>query len=129
MMATAAQELAQDLACLFAEYRAIADQYPASNPLLRLALEISNRLEAGTLNYDGLAELVQHLTVSGFETRAARLGRYSGETDPDCNTAIIREIVAKQTRTSDGGIVPFEDFRKWAERDLFGIVITAHPTF
>src|SRR5262249_24885648 len=23
----------------------------------------------------------------------------------------------------------FEEFRAWAERDLFGIVITAHPTF
>src|SRR6185312_4037926 len=101
-MTTAAQELAQDLDRLFAEYRAVADQYPASNPLLRLALEIYNRLEDGTLNYDGLAELVQHLTVSGFESRAARLGRYSGETDPDHNAAIVREIVAKQTRGPDG---------------------------
>jgi len=128
-MATAAQELAQDLDRLFAEYRAVADQYPASNPLLRLALEISNRLEAGALGYDGLADLVQHLTVSGFETRAARLGHYSGETDPDRNTAMIRDIVAKQTRTPDGGLAPFADFKAWAERDLFGIVITAHPTF
>src|ERR1700758_4931875 len=109
IMATAAQELAHDLDGLFAEYRAIADQYPASNPLLRLALEISNRLEAGTLNYDGLAELVQHLTVSGFEARAARLGRYSGETDPDRNAAIIREIAARQTHAPDRGLVPFEE--------------------
>ena len=92
-MATAAQELIQDLDRLFAEYRAVADQYPASNPLLRLALEISNRLEAGTLDYDGLGDLVQHLTMSGFETRAAKLSRYSGEADPERNAAIIRAIV------------------------------------
>src|SRR6185437_10819523 len=128
-MATAAQALAQDLDCLFAEYREVADQYPASNPLLRLALEISNRLEDGTLNYDSLGELVQHLTVGGFETRAAKLGRYSGETDPERNAAVICEIVGRQTRAGDGVLLPFEDFKAWAERDLFGIVITAHPTF
>jgi phosphoenolpyruvate carboxylase len=128
-MATAVQALAQDLDRLFADYRAVADQYPASNPLLRLALEISNRLEARTLDCESLSELVQHLTVSGFEARAAKLAHYTGETDPERNAAIIREIVAKQAYTPGGGLLPFEDFKAWAERDLFGIVITAHPTF
>ena len=127
--AMAAQELTQDLGSLFADYRAIADQHPTSNPLLRLALEISNRLEAGTLDYELLGDLVQHLTVSGFETRAEKLSRYSGETDPGRNDAIIRDIATKQIRSSDGHTLPFEYFKRWAERDLFGIVITAHPTF
>src|SRR5580698_5187483 len=127
--AMAAQELARDLGNLFADYRAIADQHPTSNPLLRLALEISNRLEAGTLDYESLGALVQLLTVSGFETRAAKLSRYSGETDPERNDAIIREIALKQTRSPGSGLLPFAEFRAWAERDLFGIVITAHPTF
>jgi phosphoenolpyruvate carboxylase len=128
-MGIAAQELAHDLGRLFADYRAIADQHPTSNPLLRLALEISNRLGTGSLDYESLGALVQHLTVGGFETRAAKLSRYSGETDPERNDAIIRAIAVKQTRAADGGMLPFEDFRSWAERDLFGIVITAHPTF
>jgi phosphoenolpyruvate carboxylase len=128
-MGTAAQDLARDLDRLFADYRAISDQHPTSNPLLRLALEISNRLEGGTLDYESLDELVQLLTVSGFETRAAKLSRYSGEADPERNDAIIREIAIKQTQSPDGGLLPFADFRAWAERDLFGIVITAHPTF
>ena len=124
-----AKALAHDLDRLFETYRAIADEHPTSNPLLRLALEISQRLESGALDNDGLSELVQHLTVGGFQTRAEKLSRYSGETDPGRNAAIIREIATRQTRTADSGTRPFEEFRAWAERDLFGIVITAHPTF
>jgi phosphoenolpyruvate carboxylase len=124
-----AEELAGDLNALFDDYRVIADQHPTSNPLLRLALEISNRLERGQLDYDSLGALVQFLTVSGFKTRAEKLSRYSGETDPDRNAAIIRDIATRRTLAPSGEKVAFEDFKKWAERDAFGIVITAHPTF
>ncbi len=126
---TTAEALAQDFERLFDDYRAIADQHPTSNPLLRLALEISNRLEHGSLDYSDIGGLVQLLTVGGFKTRAEKLSRYSGETDPERNTAIIREIVARQTLAGERETKPFEDFKAWAERDLFGIVITAHPTF
>ena len=126
---TAAEELARDLDGLFETYRFIADQHPGSNPLLRLALEISNRIEAGSLDYESIGQLVQILTVNGFTTRAEKLARYSGETDPVRNDAIIRDIATQRTRSPDGGTVPFETFQAWAERDLFGIVITAHPTF
>ncbi len=122
-------ELAQDFSRMFDDYRAIADQDPTSNPLLRLALEASNRLESGALDYAAVGDLVQHLTVTGFETRAAKLGHYSGETDPDRNADIVREIARRRTRGGNGETMPFEEFRAWAERDAFGIVITAHPTF
>ncbi len=125
----AAEELAHGLDRLFEEYRAIADQHPTSNPLLRLALEISNRLETGAMDYDSVGDLVQHLTMGGFATRAEKLSRYSGEADPERNDGIIRDIAVRQTKSADGGTLPFETFRAWAERDLFGIVITAHPTF
>src|ERR1019366_9901993 len=93
-----AKSLAHDLDRLFETYRIIADEHPTSHPLLRLALEISQRLESGVLDHDSLSELVQHLTVNGFATRAEKLSSYSGETDPDRNAAIIREIAARQTR-------------------------------
>jgi phosphoenolpyruvate carboxylase len=123
------EALAHDLSKLFEDYRTIADQHPTSNPLLRLALEVSNRMETGQLDYGSLEALVQHLTVKGFETRAAKLSRYSGETDPQANSAIIRRIATARTMSPDGGRVPFETFKNWAEQDAFGIVITAHPTF
>lgn len=124
-----AAKLAHDLSRLFDDYRAIADQDPTSNPLLRLALELSNQLESGALTYDSVGDVVQLLTVSGFTTRAAKLSRYSGETDPERNAEIIREIAIRKTRNAEGETLPFGEFRAWAERDLFGIVITAHPTF
>jgi phosphoenolpyruvate carboxylase len=125
----AAEALAHDLNGLFEGYRAIADQHPTSNPLLRLALEVSNRMETGQLDYESLDALVQFLTVGGFKIRAAKLSRYSGETDPERNAAIIREIASARTWKADGERVPFETFKEWVERDAFGIVITAHPTF
>src|SRR5438309_2323850 len=94
--------LARDFSRMFDDYRSIADQDPTSNPLLRLALEVSNRLETGALNYDAVGDLVQHLTVTGFETRAAKLGRYSGETDPERNTDIVRQIAWDRTRAENG---------------------------
>ncbi len=124
-----AEALAHELDEMFETYRAISAQHPTSNPLLRLALDIANRLEIGALDHDRLEQLVQFLTLGGFKARAERLRRYSGETDPERNAAIVREIVESQARTEFGALRPFETFKAWAERDLFGIVITAHPTF
>jgi phosphoenolpyruvate carboxylase len=123
------EALAREFDEMFATYSGIADQHPTANPLLRLALEISNRLESGALDHDRIEQLVQFLTVSGFRSRAARLGRYSGEGDPARNAEIIRGIVRAQAETGTGARKPFDAFKAWVERDLFGIVITAHPTF
>jgi phosphoenolpyruvate carboxylase len=125
----AAEALARELADMFEAFSATARQHPTANPLLRLALEIANRLEDGALASDQISHLVQYLTVSGFKRRAERLSRYSGETDPNRNAASIHAIVLAQTRTESGDPKPFEAFKAWVERDLFGIVITAHPTF
>jgi len=127
-----AESLSAEFGCLFESYSGVAEQDPTSNPLLRLALEISHRFERGALDVDQIEQLVQFLTVSGFKSRAAKLARYSGEADPARNAAIIRDIVSRQTfsgTAGDEGRRPFAEFKAWLERDLFGIVITAHPTF
>jgi phosphoenolpyruvate carboxylase len=116
--------LAREFDGLFETYRAISDQHPASNPLMRLALEIGNRLESGALDYDAIERLVQHLTVEGFRARAERLSRYIGETDPDRNARTVRDVIAGKARGRS-----FEEFRAWIEAEHFGVVITAHPTF
>ena len=77
-----------------------------------------------------IEQLVQFLTVEGFKSRAEKLARYSGETDPGPQRR-------NRPRDCDGpmpvgirsGGRPFEEFKSWVERELFGIVITAHPTF
>jgi phosphoenolpyruvate carboxylase len=124
-----AAALARELEGLFAGYNATAAQHPTANPLLRLSLEVSSRLEHGALDETALGDLVQHLTVQGFAIRAEKLSRYSGQADPEANEATIRDIVRRRLRSPDGSTRSFEDFRDWAQRDLFGIVITAHPTF
>jgi phosphoenolpyruvate carboxylase len=121
--------LAAEFDAMFEAYRVIADQHPTSNPLLRLALEIAARLETGALDYLGIEQLTQLLTVRGFMSRAEKLARYFGETDPGRNADTIRRIILEQTRTTSGAGRPFEAFKTWVESGLFGIVITAHPTF
>lgn len=122
-------DLASDLERTFREYSQIAERHPTSNPLLRLALDLSNRLEAGEITQEELEGLVQYLTVRGFSVRAERLSRYSGELDPSRNADTIRRIAWEQAGPNAASRRPFEHFKAWAECDLFGIVITAHPTF
>jgi phosphoenolpyruvate carboxylase len=107
-----------------------ADDDPFSNPVLRLALDLSRRIEAGTLGYGTLEQLIQHLTADGFVGRAERLSRYFGDPDPDANEALLRtRIRAMALPGGREAPVPFEQFRDHVEREAFGIVITAHPTF
>lgn len=103
---------------------------PFSNPVLRLALDLSRRIEAGNLSYGTLEQLIQHLCAQGFVGRAARLGAYVGEADPDANARTVHDLI-RSLAVPDGSQAPvaFEEFRARVEREAFGIVITAHPTF
>lgn len=110
---------------------------PISNPVLRLAHEISERVKDGRLDYAALEQLVQYLTVEGFRSRAARLRRYLGELDPAANETRLREVfrtLARPRTPAEAGndradLVRFELFKQRVEHESFGIVITAHPTF
>jgi len=103
---------------------------PFANPILLLALNISGRLRGGQLSRPDLERLIQHLSTEGFLARAARLGTYLGTADPDANRARLEALVESQAKpAADAPPVPFETFRRAVEREIFGIVITAHPTF
>lgn len=122
--------LERQLSELLDRLRAATDEDPFSNPVLRLALEVSRRLASGTLDYPTLEQLVQHLVAEGFVARARRLSRYLGEADPEANTARLRQhIRALALPPGAETPIPFERFRTQVERELFGIVMTAHPTF
>ncbi|WP_366657658.1 phosphoenolpyruvate carboxylase [Fodinicurvata sp. EGI_FJ10296] len=105
---------------------------PFTNPVLLLSLDLSKRLERGQISYGDLEQLTQYLSTDGMLERAARLRRYLGETDPDQNRRHLSTILQTLSRAAgvDGGErVPFEQFKALAEREYFGLVITAHPTF
>ena len=102
---------------------------PYGNPIQLLALDLGRRLDAGKLSLGAVEQLIQRLTALSFLRRAGRLGRYLGESESAANRATIRQLI--EGLAQDGGArrVPFETFRERVERERFGIVITAHPTF
>lgn len=120
------------VAALTAEYKALAADPatdPFRNPVLMLAHRISQRLARTEVTHSDLAAAVQHLTMEGFKTRVGRLRRYLGEMDPHQNLNGIKTLVEALAKAPDGTVLPFEEFRKKVERESFGAVMTAHPTF
>lgn len=128
---------AQDSAALVADLGTCLDRFmregeedPFTNPILHLSLEITRRLAAGTLDLGTLEQLLQHLSAEGFLARTRRFAAKLGETDPAANDAIIRRLVRTIAQPDEGAPpLPFDVFRRRVEAEVFGIVITAHPTF
>ncbi|MSP20871.1 MAG: phosphoenolpyruvate carboxylase [Alphaproteobacteria bacterium] len=102
---------------------------PFRNPVLMLAHHISHRLAANEVSTATLESALQTLTVQAFLARARRLARYLGEADPRRNTNTLRRLAKKLATDAAGEPVPFEEYKARVERELFGAVITAHPTF
>ncbi|HYC01751.1 MAG TPA: phosphoenolpyruvate carboxylase [Azospirillaceae bacterium] len=123
-----AAALASELAACLDRFAAERRDDPFVNPVLALSLEVSRRLQAGSLGMADVAALLQHLSTEGFLARARRLGRYLGEADPAANAARLEQLV-EAAATRDGVPLPFEEFRARVEAELFGVVFTAHPTF
>jgi phosphoenolpyruvate carboxylase len=113
-----------------AELRRRTELDPFANPILLLALEMRRRLDAGELTLAAMESLIQRLTVASFLRRSERIGRYLGVHDRAANSERLRQLLDGLTRDrKTGSTAPFETFRSAVERDRFGIVITAHPTF
>lgn len=122
--------LASELGKTLDRMDAASGNDPFANPVLDLSLDIVRRLEAGELSWGALEQVVQHLSVEGFVDRADRLGRWLGEIDPDANAERLRALFRTLAVAECGADpVPFEEFRTAVEREIFGIVMTAHPTF
>ena len=112
-----------------AELRRRTELDPFANPILLLAIEIGRRLDAGELTHDDLEQLIQRLTIESFLRRSERIGRYLGVCERAANVERLRQLLRLAFRPDGDAAVPFEAFRRAVERDRFGIVITAHPTF
>lgn len=127
--------LARDLATKLAQFESEQRADPYSNPILRVSLEISRGLAHGHINYEDVEALIQHLSVAGFENRAARLSRYIGTADPKVNDAEVKRMIRAlafppgEAEKKKAKPIGFEDFRALVESDVFGFVFTAHPTF
>jgi len=94
---------------------------PLFNPVFQLSLELSRKLEAGSLSLAGIERLVSELECDSLTSRAIRLNRMLDPVPAAANRATLRQT------TPDS-----EDFGEFAarwSRPLFHAVFTAHPTF
>jgi phosphoenolpyruvate carboxylase len=124
-----ARALAGDLLAQFDRFSAEAGHDPFANPVMLLALDISRRLQAGELSPGALEQLIHYLSSEGFLARAARLSNYLGEAGPDANAARLEGLLDTVAAGNGGPALSFEEFQKLVQKEVFGIVITAHPTF
>lgn len=103
---------------------------PFGDPILMTALDLTRRMDKGEASPSAVEQLVQRLTATAFADRAARIGAYVGETDPEANADRIRSLIRSLAQPEPGAPpVPFERFRAAVERWHYGVVFTAHPTF
>ena len=108
--------------------RELAVNTPLVNPYQQLSYRFLGRMKEGQVTSGDLKSLIGELTTSAFICRAERAKKYLRETCPDTNKACIKALLQNYIM-ADGNILPFADFKDKVERDLVGIVITAHPTF
>ncbi|HSE73084.1 MAG TPA: hypothetical protein VLB05_01130, partial [Dongiaceae bacterium] len=126
--------LERDLGHLFGTLGDLRERNPFGNSVKLLALELGKRLDAGALSYGDIERLIQQLTAEAYAHRAERLAAYLGERDEAKNEAAIRAAVRRVALSGEAKgrkptPRPFAEFQAVLERELFGIVITAHPTF
>ena len=94
-----------------------------------LALYISSLIQDGQTSLSGINELIRLLTVNSFLFRANKLRDYIGECSLKDNEESLTKLFESKTHDSSGSLIPFKEFKKVVETEIFGIVITAHPTF
>jgi phosphoenolpyruvate carboxylase len=112
------------LAARLGELTRQAADDPYANPIQLLALDIGRRIDKGELSLGVLEQLIQRLVLAAFIDRAERLGARLGECDPGTNGDRLSALIAGLAEGRS-----FEAFQAILEREHFGIVMTAHPTF
>ena len=95
-----------------------------SNPIQLLSLDIVRRLRQGDISNKQLSDLIQQLCMQGLQAKAKQLQNYVGELDFAKNISTIKKHIQKLARE-----LPFAQFAAQIKKAIFGIVVTAHPTF
>ncbi len=129
------RRLEDDLEKVFGDLMGLRERNPFGNSVKLLALEVGKRLDNGEFDYGTLEDLIQDLIVQAYEHRVDRLNAYIGQRDQEKSETAIRAAIRGAALTPSGpgknkaAIRPFAEFKAILGRELFGIVITAHPTF
>lgn len=127
MAGDATLALAAALRSEILQARSDAREDPFGNPVLRVTLWLTRRMDRGELDVAAAGELVRLLGREALRQRAGRVAAYVGLAgDGDAAFAALAETLAGATTEADD---PFESYRSAIERLRFAAVFTAHPTF
>jgi phosphoenolpyruvate carboxylase len=96
---------------------------PQSNPVKRLAYDISREVEDRSIAFRDIEALVKQYSDEAAIARARRLRMRAGLD----RISDIRDTVA--TIAKNKAELGWDEFKAWAEDPALGIVLTAHPTF
>lgn len=124
-----AEELKKRLVERFTKINSTSSADPGVNSVRQLALELTQALESGDAFFNNLDELLQLISAQSLERRAKVLRKYIGDVDPSANLGALKVLFEGLTKKKNGKPIPFEQFRQIVENPVFGIVLTAHPTF
>jgi phosphoenolpyruvate carboxylase len=124
--------LQSELRAQITDLAKLRERNPFGNSVKLLALELNKRLDRDSLDFGAIEDLIQYLSAEAFAHRADRMAHYLGEVDAKRNEERLRALFRKCAGVSGKRGKPqtsFEAYKLLIERELFGIVITAHPTF
>ena len=96
---------------------------PQSNPVKRLAYDISREVEERSVAFRDIEALVKQFSDEAAIARARRLRERAGL---DRVEALRADVKAVAERMASEG---WDAFKAWSESPALGIVLTAHPTF
>ena len=125
----AAAKLREDLSKKLEQYKAEAQENHLQSTTRRMALHVSSMNRDGALDIEQVSDLMRLLTLNSFMFRAKRLRSYVGECDGQANENHMRDLFVGLAKDDAGAPLSFEAFKARVEREIFGIVFTAHPTF
>lgn len=127
MPGEAAVTLAARLQAEIAQARNDSREDPFGNPVLRVTLWLTRRMDRGEVTVEAALDLVRLLGREAVRQRAGRVAHYvgmAGDGEEDF-AALAEQLVAAAAREPDS----FDSFRTIVERVRFAAVFTAHPTF
>jgi phosphoenolpyruvate carboxylase len=119
--------LAAELLAKIAQARSDSSDDPFGNPVLRVTLWLTRRMDRGVMTIEAARDLVRHFGREALLQRAGRVARYVG-LDGDGERPFV-ELAERLAVAADVDADPFESFRHSVERVRFAAVFTAHPTF
>ena len=104
-------------------FLAMRAQDPHANPAKLLAFRLSEHIATGHLPLTQLEDILCDLCRTSANARGERLAARAGVPEINDWQRQFKRLLSHQAKLG------FAAFRKWAESEAIGLVVTAHPTF